>query len=63
MGQLYRLKGPVGQEGLRVGFTGAPGVGKSTLIEKFGLFLVDNLGAKLAVLVGERLFVAPREAI
>jgi len=33
----------------RIGITGAPGVGKSTFIEKFGLYLV-NTGKKLAVL-------------
>ena len=35
---------------LRVGITGVPGVGKSTFIEALGLFLVDKLGKKLAVL-------------
>lgn len=36
---------------LRLGFTGAPGVGKSTLIERFGLFLVQDQARSLAVLV------------
>ncbi|WP_375418671.1 methylmalonyl Co-A mutase-associated GTPase MeaB [uncultured Hymenobacter sp.] len=35
---------------LRVGITGVPGVGKSTFIEALGLFLVEKLGQKLAVL-------------
>lgn len=35
---------------LRVGITGVPGVGKSTFIEALGLFLVEKLGKKLAVL-------------
>ena len=34
---------------LRVGITGVPGVGKSTFIESFGLFLI-NKGFKVAVL-------------
>lgn len=34
---------------IRIGITGAPGVGKSTFIEKFGLYLC-NLGYKVAVL-------------
>ena len=35
---------------LRVGITGVPGVGKSTFIESLGLFLVEQMGKKLAVL-------------
>jgi LAO/AO transport system kinase len=35
---------------LRLGITGVPGVGKSTFIEAFGLYLVEKLGKKLAVL-------------
>lgn len=35
---------------VRLGFTGAPGVGKSTLIERFGLFLVEEQRRRLAVL-------------
>jgi LAO/AO transport system kinase len=35
--------------GLRIGITGVPGVGKSTFIEEFGLFLINN-GKKVAVL-------------
>ena len=35
---------------LRVGITGVPGVGKSTLIEALGLHVVNKLGKKLAVL-------------
>ena len=34
---------------IRIGITGSPGVGKSTFIESFGLFLVDQ-GYRLAVL-------------
>lgn len=35
---------------LRLGITGVPGVGKSTFIEAFGLYIVRELGLKLAVL-------------
>lgn len=34
----------------RIGITGAPGAGKSTFIEAFGLHLAEDLGLKLAVL-------------
>ncbi len=34
---------------IRIGITGVPGVGKSTFIEQFGLFLIDQ-GHKVAVL-------------
>ena len=34
---------------LRIGITGSPGVGKSTFIETFGLYLIDA-GRKVAVL-------------
>ena len=35
---------------LRIGITGVPGVGKSTFIEALGLYVVEQLGKKLAVL-------------
>ena len=35
---------------LRIGITGVPGVGKSTFIEALGLYVVNTLGHKLAVL-------------
>jgi LAO/AO transport system kinase len=35
---------------LRLGITGVPGVGKSTFIEAFGLYITNELGLKLAVL-------------
>ena len=34
---------------IRIGITGPPGVGKSTIIEAFGLFL-NNIGKRVAVL-------------
>lgn len=39
------------KETLRLGITGAPGVGKSTFIEKFGKYLIANHGKRLAILV------------
>jgi len=45
---LDRLAQAPGQA-LRIGLSGAPGVGKSTFIESFGTFLVDR-GHKIAVL-------------
>ena len=45
---LERLARAPGQA-LRIGLSGAPGVGKSTFIESFGTFLVDR-GHKVAVL-------------
>lgn len=35
---------------VRLGITGVPGVGKSTFIEALGLYLVEKLGKRLAVL-------------
>jgi len=35
---------------LRIGITGPPGAGKSTFIETFGLFLVHEVGLRVAVL-------------
>lgn len=40
---------PHSGKSMRLGITGVPGVGKSTFIENFGLFLI-NLGHKVAVL-------------
>ncbi|GAA4362455.1 methylmalonyl Co-A mutase-associated GTPase MeaB [Hymenobacter saemangeumensis] len=37
-------------QALRIGITGVPGVGKSTFIEALGLYVVQTLGKKLAVL-------------
>lgn len=41
---------PLAGQSVRVGITGVPGVGKSTFIEALGLFLVNKMGKKLAVL-------------
>jgi LAO/AO transport system kinase len=46
---LARLLPHTGQA-VRIGITGAPGVGKSTFIEAFGTYLVDNQQKKIAVL-------------
>ena len=35
---------------IRIGITGIPGVGKSTFIESFGTYLIENLGKRIAVL-------------
>jgi LAO/AO transport system kinase len=35
---------------LRIGISGPPGVGKSTFIEAFGMFLIERLGLSVAVL-------------
>ncbi len=40
---------PKGRQALRIGLSGTPGVGKSTFIESFGMFLAEQ-GLKLAVL-------------
>jgi GTPase len=45
---IEALKGS-GREALRIGLSGTPGVGKSTFIEAFGMFLVAK-GLKVAVL-------------
>ncbi len=45
---LAALK-PAGREALRIGLSGTPGVGKSTFIEAFGMFLIAK-GLKVAVL-------------
>lgn len=37
-------------QAVRIGITGVPGVGKSTFIETFGNFLIDDLDRKIAVL-------------
>jgi LAO/AO transport system kinase len=48
--ELLRAASPQGRRGLRLGISGAPGVGKSSLIEKLGMHLV-GLGHRPAVLV------------
>jgi len=45
IGQVYPHSG----NSIRLGVTGVPGVGKSTFIESFGLFLIEK-GHKVAVL-------------
>ena len=48
-GELIRLCLPLSGKALRLGVTGVPGVGKSTFIERFGLYLIEN-GHRVAVL-------------
>ncbi|WP_424944749.1 methylmalonyl Co-A mutase-associated GTPase MeaB [Aliiroseovarius crassostreae] len=47
--QLLETLAPLRREALRVGLSGTPGVGKSTFIEAFGMYLIDQ-GLKVAVL-------------
>ncbi len=47
--ELVAKVGKTGRQALRIGLSGTPGVGKSTFIEAFGLFLVEK-GLKVAVL-------------
>ncbi|HEY0868291.1 MAG TPA: methylmalonyl Co-A mutase-associated GTPase MeaB [Fimbriimonas sp.] len=41
---------PYSGDSVRIGVTGVPGVGKSTFIESFGIYLIENTGKRLAVL-------------
>lgn len=41
---------PLSGNSIRIGITGVPGVGKSTFIESFGMYLAENLGKRVAVL-------------
>jgi len=47
--ELMRLLLPHGDDSVRIGITGVPGVGKSTFIEAFGLYLCEA-GHRVAVL-------------
>ncbi len=47
--QLLAAAMPLAGKSVRIGITGVPGVGKSTFIEQFGLYLT-RLGKKVAVL-------------
>lgn len=46
---LLERVGRQGRQALRVGFSGTPGVGKSTFIESFGMMLIEK-GLRVAVL-------------
>lgn len=46
---LLEATAPAGRQALRIGLSGTPGVGKSTFIEAFGMFLIEK-GLKVAVL-------------
>jgi LAO/AO transport system kinase len=48
--QLLELCLPHAGKSIRIGITGVPGVGKSSFIEKFGVYLADTLQKKVAVL-------------
>ncbi len=47
--RLLEALASAGREALRIGLSGTPGVGKSTFIEAFGMFLIEQ-GLKVAVL-------------
>ncbi|UWQ01118.1 methylmalonyl Co-A mutase-associated GTPase MeaB [Aliiroseovarius crassostreae] len=47
--ELLEAVAPLKREALRIGLSGTPGVGKSTFIEAFGMFLIEQ-GLKVAVL-------------
>lgn len=47
--ELLETLRPCGRQGLRIGLSGTPGVGKSTFIESFGMMLTA-LGLRVAVL-------------
>ncbi|SPF75200.1 putative GTPase [Aliiroseovarius pelagivivens] len=47
--ELLETTAPEGRQALRIGLSGTPGVGKSTFIEAFGMFLIEK-GLKVAVL-------------
>lgn len=47
--ELLEILSPLKREALRIGLSGTPGVGKSTFIEAFGMFLIKQ-GLKVAVL-------------
>lgn len=48
-GALLKALGSHGRQALRIGLSGTPGVGKSTFIESFGMFLTGQ-GLRVAVL-------------
>ncbi len=48
-GELLSALGPPPEDTRRIGLSGVPGVGKSTFIESFGLFLIEK-GHRVAVL-------------
>lgn len=48
--ELVKLCLPLSGNSIRIGITGVPGVGKSTFIEAFGLYLIEKERKKVAVL-------------
>lgn len=50
MGNLRERRKKNLKSSLRIGFTGPPGAGKSSLIEIFGKYIIKQLGLKVAVL-------------
>ena len=50
-GLLKRKSEETGKFSLRVGISGSPGVGKSSLIERIGMYCIQREGLKVATLV------------
>ena len=52
---LFKQLGGAGsrKETMRIGISGSPGVGKSSLIEKLGMFCIEREGWRVATLVRE----------
>lgn len=48
--ELVKLCLPYSGDSIRIGITGVPGVGKSTFIESFGMYLIEKKKKRLAVL-------------
>ncbi len=49
-GQIVERCLPLSGNSIRIGITGVPGVGKSSFIERFGIYLSETYGKKIAVL-------------
>ncbi len=49
-GQIVEGCLPLSGNSIRIGITGVPGVGKSSFIERFGIYLSETHGKKIAVL-------------
>lgn len=62
-GELLEQTLPFSGNAIRVGITGVPGVGKSTLIEALGRLLVETHGHRLAVLAIDPTSTATRGSI
>ena len=50
MKELFKRTPNRKNKAIRIGLCGSPGAGKSSLIEKLGLHIAEELGIRLAVL-------------